>query len=185
MIREAQTWIDAVLKSQKEDGWFGPDTGRKGVAARNVGRDDLWPNMIMLFVLQAYYEYSQDDRVLDLMTNYFRWELSVPEDKFLPPYWQQQRAADNLYSVLWLYNRTGDQFLLELAHKIHRHTANWTDDVPNWHNVNVAQAFGGPTTYYVLSKDRRHLRHGSRQIQYGDVRAGDHADGATEGATQA
>ena len=177
MISEAQLWIEATLKSQKEDGWFGPDKGRKGVAARNVGRSDLWPNMIMLFVLQAYYEHSGDERVLRLMEKYFRWQLTVPDDDFLPPYWQQQRAADNLYSVLWLYNHTGERWLLELAHKIHRNTANWTDDVPNWHNVNIAQAFGGPTTYYALSKEPKHLQAAERNWQkvrklYGQVPGG-------------
>ena len=184
MIREAQIWIDAALASQKEDGWFGPDAGRTGVAERLVGRDDVWPNMVMLFVLQAYYEHSQDPRVIKLMTDYFRWELTVPEERFLLPYWQQQRAADNLYSVLWLYNRTGDEFLLDLAHKIHRRTANWTDDVPNWHNVNMAQAFGGPTTYYLLSHDEKHLVASERNWRkirdlYGQVPGG-HVRGRRE-----
>ncbi len=175
--RESQIWIDAILASQKEDGWFGPDEGRKGVAARNTGRSDLWPNMIALFCLQAYYEHSQDPRVLDLMTRYFRWQLSVPDEKFLPPFWQQQRAADNLYSVHWLYNRTGEPWLLDLATKIHRNMANWTEGVASWHNVNIAQAFGGPATYYVQSHDPKHLLAAERNYRevrrlYGQVPGG-------------
>jgi hypothetical protein len=177
IIKEAQLWIDAMLASQKADGWFGPDVGRKGVAARNVGRDDLWPNMIALFCLQAYYEHSNDPRVLDLMTKYFRWEMTVPEEKFLPPFWQQQRAADNLYSVYWLYNRTGEPWLLDLADKIHRHTANWDAGIASWHNVNIAQAFGGPATFYMQSRDPKHLAAASRNYQavrelYGQVPGG-------------
>jgi len=177
IIKEAQTWIDAILASQKDDGWFGPDAGRKGVAARNVGRDDLWPNMIALFVLQAYYEHSADPRVLDLMTRYFHWEMTVPDEKFLPPFWQQQRAADNLYSVYWLYNRTGEKFLLELADKIQRNMANWTEGIASWHNVNIAQAFGGPATYYMQSKDPKHLLAAERNYRevrelYGQVPGG-------------
>ena len=34
---------------------------------------DFWPNMIMLYCLQSYYEYSKDDRVIDLMTKYFNY----------------------------------------------------------------------------------------------------------------
>ena len=177
MIEEARVWIESTLRSQKEDGWFGPDKGRKGVAARNVGRSDLWPNMIMLFVLQTHYESTGDERVLDLMTNYFRWQMTVAEDDFLPPYWQQQRAADNLYSVYWLYNRTGEKWLLTLAQKVHRNTANWTDDVPNWHNVNFAQAFGGPATFWQQSKDAKYLEAAERNYQkvrslYGQVPGG-------------
>ena len=38
-------------------------------------------------------------------------------------------------------DRTGEPWLLELATKIHRNTADWRQegDLPNWHNVNIAQ----------------------------------------------
>ena len=71
--------------------------------------------MVMLFALQSYYDYSGDQRVIELMKRYFRWQLEYPEEKFLPPFWQQQRAADNLASVYWLYNRTGEAWLLDLG----------------------------------------------------------------------
>ncbi len=176
MIREAHTWIEGALNSLQGDGWFGPQQTNSTVSSTK-GKYDLWPNMIMLFCLQSYYDQTADPRVLNLMTKYFRWELRVPEEDFLPPFWQQQRAADNLYSVYWLYNRTGDSWLLDLATKIHRHTANWTDDVANWHNVNMAQAFGGPTTYFMQSGDPRHLRAAYRNYAkirdlYGQVPGG-------------
>ena len=72
MLDETMIWIEAALSSQRADGWFGPDEGREGVATRLQGRKDLWPNMIMLFCLQDYYEYSGDKRVINLMTNYFK-----------------------------------------------------------------------------------------------------------------
>jgi len=173
VINEARVWIEAAIASQQEDGYFGPRPNRTHLK----GKPDLWPNMIMLFALQSYYEYARDERVLDVMTRYFRWEMTIPEEDFLIPFWQQQRAADNLYSVYWLYNRTGDAFLLELAERIHRHTANWTDDVANWHNVNMAQAFGGPATFYPQSKDPKHLDAAERNYRkirrmYGQVPGG-------------
>jgi DUF1680 family protein len=175
-IREAKVWIEAAIKSQQEDGFFGPRAVQSTVESTK-GKYDLWPNMIMLCCLQSYYEFTNDPRVLDLMTKYFHWELKLPEKDFLPPYWQQQRAADNLWSVLWLYNRTGDKDLLELADKIQRHTANWTGGVPDWHNVNMAQAFGGPAFYFPRSKDAKYLRAAERNYQtiramYGQVPGG-------------
>jgi hypothetical protein len=177
MLDETKIWIEAALKSQKPDGWFGPDKGRSGLATNLKGREDLWPNMIMLFCLQDYYDYSGDERVITLMTNYMKYLMTVPEDQFLVGYWPKMRAADLLYSVYWLYNRTGDAFLLDLGHKVHRHTADWTHDVINWHNVNMAQAFGGPTTYYMQSKDPLHLHASERNWQkirdmYGQVPGG-------------
>lgn len=148
MINEAKTWIEAAINSQRPDGSFGP-INMKG------DKPELWAQMIMLWCLQSYYEYTNDSRVLTLMTNFFKWELSLPDDKFLEDYWENSRGGDNLLSVYWLYNKTGESFLLELAEKIHRNTADWTrpSTLPNWHNVNVAQCFRDPATYYMLDKD--------------------------------
>ena len=68
------------------------------------------------------------------------------------------RGGDLLFSIYWLYNRTGEPWLLELAHKVHQQTADWTSDVIDWHNVNMSQAFDQPTTYWLQSRDPRHLR---------------------------
>ena len=149
--RESQIWIEAALKSQKPDGWFGPDRGRTGEATDLKGRDDLWPNMIMLFALQDYHEFTGDVRVIDLMTRYFRYLEQRPADQLLLGYWPKMRGGDLLMSVYWLYNRTGESWLLGLADKVQQSTADWTRDVIDWHNVNMSQGFGRPTSYYMQS----------------------------------
>lgn len=148
MIAETKGWLEGAFASCQPDGYFGP------VNERN-GKRELWAQMIMLWCLQSYYEYSQDQRVIDLMTNYFKWQMTVPDDKLLEDYWENSRGGDNMLSVYWLYNRTGDAFLLELAEKLHRNTADWTKStsLPNWHNVNIAQCFREPATYYMLTGD--------------------------------
>lgn len=152
MINESKIWIEAILKSQREDGNFGPYTEVNG-------SQDFWPNMVALWILQSYYEYTNDARVIDFMTRYFHFQLNVPDEHFLKSYWENSRGGDNLWSVVWLYNRTGDSKLLELADKIHRNTADWTKstELPNWHNVNVAQGCREPATYYLFNGDRRFL----------------------------
>ena len=179
IIKEARLWIEAALASSREDGYFGPRVNLTGAHRSNrvPGKPDVWPHMIMLNVLQSHYELTGDQRVLKLMSGFFRWEMSIPEEDFLTPYWQQMRAADNLASVYWLYNRTGEKWLLELAATIHRNTADWTSDVPNWHNVNIAQAFRGPAIYYMQSRDLKHLQATERNYQkvwgmYGQVPGG-------------
>ncbi len=154
MKKEAMVWIEAILKSQKPDGWFGPE-----VRSRETGYLDFWPNMLVLFTLQNYYEYTGDRRVINFMNNYFRYELGVPDKEFLSSYWEDSRGGDNLYSVYWLYNITGEKWLLELAEKIHRNTANWMQksSLPNWHNVNIAQCFREPATWFMQSGDTAHL----------------------------
>ncbi|MCP5524834.1 MAG: glycoside hydrolase family 127 protein [Verrucomicrobiales bacterium] len=156
-LREARVWIEGALNSQQADGWFGPGEGRGGVATGLKGRADLWPNMVMLFCLQSYHDQTGDPRVLDLMRGYFRYLLSVPEDQFMPGYWPKMRAGDQIYSVCWFYNHTGEDWVLELAHKSHRAAARWDQGIANWHNVNLAQGFREPAVYSMVSRDRRHL----------------------------
>jgi hypothetical protein len=152
MIKEAKFWINAVLDNQRPDGDFGP------IVLRN-GKRDLWTNMPMLWCLQSYYEYSHDARVLPFMTKYFKWQLTIADSDFLEDYWENSRGGDNMVSVYWLYNRTGDSELLKLAEKLHRNTANWKqkDNLPNWHNVNIAQCFREPATWYLQSHDQSDL----------------------------
>ena len=153
MIDEAKIWIEGAFASQQPDGYFGP------INMRN-GKREIWAQMIMLWCLQSYYEQSQDERVLTLMTNYFKWQMTVPDEELLKDYWENSRGGDNLLSIYWLYNRTGDKFLLDLAKKIHRNTADWTrpSSLPNWHNVNIAQCYREPASYYMLSGDSAMLK---------------------------
>ena len=160
MIEEAKLWIEAALRSQTPDGWFGPVSNR----TRIDGKPDLWPNMIMLFCLQDYYDFTGDERVIELMTRYFKYLMTIPEAEFLPDFWDTMRGGDLLSSVYWLYNLRGESWLLELAHKVHRKTAPWYAwydetlawDKPKWHNVNFGQAFGQPATYWMQSQDPTH-----------------------------
>jgi hypothetical protein len=111
------------------------------------------------------------------MTNYMKYLTTVPEEGFLVGYWPRMRGGDLLYSVYWLYNRTGDEFLLDLAEKVHRRTAEWEKDVINWHNVNMSQGFGEPATFYMQSKNPNHLQAADRNWRkirdmYGQVPGG-------------
>jgi len=160
IIAETKDWLEKVFASQQADGWFGPRLGADGSRELKGGTPDLWPNMIMLWCMQSYYDHSHDPRVLTFMKRYFQWELTVPENELLTTYWENSRGGDNLYSIYWLYNRTGESWLLGLAERMHKHTANWAqaDKLPNWHNVNIAQCFREPATYYMQTGDSAMLR---------------------------
>jgi hypothetical protein len=155
IITETRSWLENVLQSQRPEGFFGPGEVVRNQQNEIIKIPDLWPNMIMLWCLQSYYEYSNDARVIPLMSKYFKWQLTVPDSLLLRTYWENSRGGDNLYSIYWLYNRTGEKWLLDLADKIHRNTANWSqpNKLPNWHNVNISQSFREPATYYMQSKD--------------------------------
>lgn len=82
----------------------------------------------MLKVLQQYYSATQDQRVIDVLDKYFQYQFSTLPTKPLDhwSFWGNQRAADNLIVVYWLYNLTGKSYLLELATLIQRQTLPFT-----------------------------------------------------------
>jgi hypothetical protein len=153
IIAEARKWIDAVLSSQEGDGWFGP----RSLKTSLKGKPDLWPHMVMLNVLQSFHEFSNDERVIPFMLKYHKWLNEQPGDTFGNGYWPKIRFGDNIETAYWLYNRTDEKWLLDLAKKIHDHMANWSSDVINWHNVNIAQGFREPGVFYLQAKEKKFL----------------------------
>ncbi|WP_319501455.1 beta-L-arabinofuranosidase domain-containing protein [uncultured Draconibacterium sp.] len=171
---KAQKWIEWSINNQQEDGYFGPQPLPDGVehilGTQQGMRNDWWPKMVMLKVLQQYYTATGDERVVTLMTNYFKYQLKMlPENELgYVTYWANRRGGDNLAVVYWLYNITGDKFLLDLAEIIHKQTFDWTgvyagdlirrlNPLPDLHCVNVAQGLKEPIVYYQQHPEEKYL----------------------------
>ena len=148
--REAERWIEGLLTTQDSTGYFGP--------AANRARPDIWPNMLMLSVLRSHYEATGDARVPRFMLGYARWLMTLPLDRYLPDSWQKWRGGDNLDHIYWLYNTTGEPWLLDLARVNHERTADWTGGIPTWHGVNLCEGFREPAEYFQQAGDVRYLR---------------------------
>lgn len=112
--QKAQKWIEWTLKSQKENGFFGPETN-----------DDWWPRMVMIKVLIEYFEATSDERIIPFMKSYFRYQNEIIEKKPLKM-WGLPRAGENIIGIYWLYDKTHDKFLIELAEKIWKQSFNWS-----------------------------------------------------------
>ena len=67
-----------------------------------------------------------DERVMPFMMKYYQWLNTQPPQTFANGYWPKLRLGDNIESVHWLYNRTGEPWLLDLAKKIHENMAEWS-----------------------------------------------------------
>jgi len=169
LIAEAKRWIEPILASQEPGGYFGPRANKE--------TPDVWPNMLALYALRTYYDATRDRRVIALMTKYFRWQMALPLERFLPESWQKWRGGDNLDSIYWLYNRTGGKWLLDLARVNHERTADWAGGIPTWHGVNLSQGFREPAEYYQQTRDARYLQAAVRNYdrvmgEYGQVPGG-------------
>ena len=185
---KAQRWIEWTIANQREDGYIGPvemkDSERTQPppnGAQVLKPDDWWPRMVMLKVLQQHYMATGDQRVVDCLTKYFRYQLKTlpgaplhdPNNPKSGSWWAAQRGGDNLMVVLWLYNITGDRFLLELGDLIDKQTVPVTDwfspgpqnhvqiradqDRQALHCVNLAQMMKTPTIRWQQDRQQRHL----------------------------
>jgi hypothetical protein len=106
---ESKKWLDAVLASQRPDGWFGPisnlkstrrdaeDTGKK-----NLGLPDLWANALMLSAVRSYFEATQDSRIIPFMLKYYDWVLALPDKEYLVYWVDKRRGVEHLRNILWL-----------------------------------------------------------------------------------
>jgi len=124
---KANRRIEWTLTHQRPDGSIGPEKNK-----------DWWPNMVMLKALTQYQEATGDARVIPLMQRYFRYQAASLAARPLHE-WAKYRWADEVVSVLWLYNRTGDASLLELAKTLHAQGHDWRGEFENF-------PFTAPTT---------------------------------------
>ncbi len=173
---KVQQYIDWVITNQRPNGYIGGITKaeRAGKPMTDCSQgEDWWPKMVMIKVLQQYYTATNDKRVINCLSRYFKYQYnslkSCPLAKWTE--WAEARGGDNLMSVYWLYNLTGEKFLLELGDTIYKQTTPWSDLLGkrNWvmqaaanqtdekwmtrHAVNVGMGIKLPAIYYQASKN--------------------------------
>ncbi len=110
---KAQRFIDWTLDNHAASGMIGP-----------ASNDDWWPRIVMLKALAQYQEFTGDPRVIPAMQKYFQYQLSQLPSRPLHD-WSKFRWQDELLSVIWLYNRTGSEQLLDLASLLHKQGYDW------------------------------------------------------------
>lgn len=154
---KAARWINAILHSQRDDGFFGPSSN-----------DDWWPRMVALKAVTQYADATGDDRVVGFLQRYFRHQLAALPGRPLKG-WGRWRGTENLLAVAWLHDRTGEAWLLELASVLERQTVDWDryfTDFPHrgittrpqlsTHVVNIAMGVKGPAVRQLFNPDDEH-----------------------------
>ena len=117
---KAQKYIDWILTHQAPNGMIGP-----------ASNDDWWPRIVALKALTQYQEFTGDSRVIPLMDRYFRYQLTELPKRPLRD-WGKFRWQDEALSVIWLYNRTGSSYLLDLARLLHQQGYDWIGEFANF-----------------------------------------------------
>jgi uncharacterized protein len=169
LINKVKTWIEPILASSRDSGWYGP-----------VKNKDRWPLAVANKVLMQYYEATGDKRSLDVLIRYFRY-LNDSKPDWPDKDWRGVRAMENAVTGYWLYRQTREPWLLETIASIQQNSSDWTSyyekfpwdsvavsdkKIPlNWgpdgltaHVVNNAMAIKYPGLWYQQSKDERYKK---------------------------
>ena len=170
LLAKVRRWMDYILSHQLPDGWLGPEqspppTGAEG--AQPPDPRDPWPQFIILKVLAQYEEASGDARVIPAMEKSFR-SIDYQLDRRPLFAWNFFRWGDGVLSLLWLYDRVGEPWMLNLSRKIANQGYNWPrhfSDLPvkeksqgwNWdgHVVNNAMGLKAPGLLWRMTGDNR------------------------------
>jgi len=166
LIEKVQKWIEPILASSSDSGWYGPTKNK-----------DRWPLAIANKTLMQYYEATGDKRAIDVLTKYFRYLYNTPPD-WPHKDWRGVRAMENAVTGYWLYRQTGEKWILETIESIQKNGADWTtyyekfpwdsaaavdkkiphDGTPEGmtaHGVNNAMAIKYPGLWYQQSNEQR------------------------------
>lgn len=153
LLTQAKPWIEWILQSQDDEGWFGTEECKR--------RFEWWPNMIVLDMLRDYYGVTHDPRVIGVARRYFEYQLLHLAEHPLAS-WAKARGGENMDLVLWLYDQTGERSLLALADLLQQQTFDYTNMfldpepfTPHTHVVNLAMAFKQPAMRYRLQPQLR------------------------------
>jgi hypothetical protein len=84
LLAQAALWMEHVLRSQDEEGYFGPRGLRKVRLESGHELVDLWAHMVMLDVLTIHFEHTADPRVIPFMSRFFDFCANIPEEQFIP-----------------------------------------------------------------------------------------------------
>ncbi|HEV2351574.1 MAG TPA: beta-L-arabinofuranosidase domain-containing protein [Terriglobia bacterium] len=182
LIAKARQWMEWTLTHQRPDGSIGPEKNK-----------DWWPNMVMLKSLTQYQEATGDARVIPLMQRYFHYQAANLAGRPLHE-WARFRWADEVVSILWLYNRTGDKSLLDLAGMLKTQGYDWRGEFENFpyqtkttkdeirvqpggnndvslsaHGVNNAMAIKTSAVWSVISGDESDRKAAAHQLSELDM----------------
>ena len=153
--------LEYIVEHQQQDGWLGPRVEKNAQAA------DLWSQILALKVLVLYHDASGDDRTPRVIEKALR-SLDRRIDTNPLSRWGQFRWFEALIAIWWLYEKTREPWLLDLAVKLHAQGFDWKAFFSRWpiteptpkgrwsfagHVVNNAMAMKGNALWWRLTGD--------------------------------
>ncbi|OYR61938.1 hypothetical protein DJ71_23945, partial [Halorubrum sp. E3] len=184
LLAKAQRWVDGFLDAQDEDGWFTPEQ----VWAR-ADPDDPWSRYVICKVLRQHYEATGDERVFDAIVSFAEYLLEHPDDWEIND-WAEMRWMDLALELHWLYEETGEDWVLDVVDLLIGRGFDWIDHFSDFtfdgkqlddpkmstHVVNNAMGIKAPAVHYRQRGDSA-----SSQAVYDGIRNLDRFHGQVTG----
>lgn len=127
MIARARKYIDAIVASQKPDGWICPCTEDK------IPTYDTWAVLLISKVLTVYYNCSKDERIPDVlyktMKNYYEL-LKAGTIKLFQ--WGKYRWYEGFIALNFLAERYNEEWIRELAKILKAQGADYSEKIELW-----------------------------------------------------
>lgn len=170
-IVRAKKYIDAIIANQQKDGWICPCSYEE---RKNY---DNWAVILIIKVLYVYYQCSSDERIPDViyrtLENYY---TLLKEEKIKLFGWGKYRWYECFEAIDFLYRRTGEKWLVDLAKMLKKNgmdysavTHLWKRPLNKWtldtHIVNLAMML----KYEVVSCDILNEQYSHKADQLRDI----------------
>jgi hypothetical protein len=175
LIVRVTKYMDHIIALQDESGWISP--------AEDQPKYDLWAIFLVLKPLIQYHEATGDERIPEVVEKTLRW-VDGHIDRRPLFNWGKFRWFESLLSIYWLYERTQEDWLLDLAVKLHAQGFDWesffrrfslTGVTPKgkWtfmgHVVNNGMAVKAPALWWRLTGDENDKRMTYEMIEKQDL----------------
>ncbi len=122
-------YVDYILEHQADDGWLGPR--QSFIHATEQGAFDIWSLFLALKMLVQYHDATGDPRIEEAVERCLRC-IDHQIDHHPLFNWGQFRWFEALISIYWLYERTEETWLMDLAIKLHAQGFDWAGFFADW-----------------------------------------------------
>ena len=127
MTARAKRYIDAIIATQREDGWICP------CADEEREKYDNWAVQLFTKTLTVYYECSGDERIPNVVYRVLRnyYELLKAEKIHLFS-WGKYRWFEAFVAIRFIYEKYPEEWLLELAKILKEQGVDYEDMTELW-----------------------------------------------------
>lgn len=166
LTAKAEGWVNDFLDSQDGAGWFAPASTKE-----SLNQGDPWPRFVVCKALRQYYEATGDEAAFDAVCDFAAYLFEHP-NKWALDSWAEMRWMEMGATVEWLFEQTGDEWLLELLDLLVERGYDWTDHFHDFrykrkqiadptletHVVNNAMGLKAPAVRYRYTSSDTHRR---------------------------